>query len=150
VLTGLLLLIHVRNIGLVLAFAFLVFWRTQRASGARQAFFAGLATMLAIKVALNWWFWGTLLTTPHEQFAGWPGLGPFVSESVTRVFGLLFDARHGLLWSAPIYLLAPAALILVARRSRGAAVELALIMAAYLTVSLSISAFMNWYNARLR
>jgi general L-amino acid transport system permease protein len=33
----------------------------------------------------------------------------------------------------------------------GQAIEgIALIMAAYLTVSLSISAFMNWYNARLR
>jgi general L-amino acid transport system permease protein len=33
----------------------------------------------------------------------------------------------------------------------GQAIEgIALIMAVYLTISLSISAFMNWYNARLR
>jgi hypothetical protein len=131
-LTGLLLLIHVRNVGLVLVFAYLVLWRLPRMPRPRAAFLGGLGAMFAIKVGLNLLFWGTLLTTPHEHFAAWPGVGPFVAESATRVMGLLFDARHGLLWSAPIYLLAPAALILVARQSRGAAVELTLIVAAYL------------------
>ena len=132
ILTGLLVLIHVRNIGLVLVFTFLVLWRLHGASRARWAFLSGLAAVFAVKIWLNWLFWGTLLTTPHEHFAGWPGFGPFVTETATRVFGLLLDARHGLLLSAPIYLLAPAGLILLARRSRGAAVELGLIAACYL------------------
>jgi hypothetical protein len=131
-LTGLLLLIHVRNIGLVLVFTFLVLWRLHGATSARRAFLSGLAAMFAIKIGLNWLFWGTLLTTPHEHFAGWPGFGPFVTETALRVFGLLFDARHGLLISAPIYLLAPAGLILLARRSRGSANELWLIVGCYL------------------
>lgn len=132
VLTGLLLLIHVRNIGLVLVFTFLFLWRNSRDALARRRFLIGLAAMFAIKVGLNWLFWGTLFTTPHEHFAGWPGLWTFFAESATRVCGLLFDARHGLLMSAPIYLLAPAGLILLGRRSRGSANELWLIAAAYL------------------
>jgi general L-amino acid transport system permease protein len=43
------------------------------------------------------------------------------------------------------------AVVNTAINQTGQAIEgIALIMAAYLTVSLSISAFMNWYNARLR
>jgi len=43
------------------------------------------------------------------------------------------------------------AVVNTAINQTGQAIEgIALIMATYLTVSLSISAFMNWYNARLR
>lgn len=132
VLTGLLLLIHIRNIGLVLALAFLVAWRLDRARGIRRTFLATLGVMFAIRTAVNWWFWGTLFSTPHAHLAGWLGLTPFLTEAMDRIFGLLFDPNHGLLTSAPIYLLTPAALILLARKSRGTAVELALIVFAYL------------------
>jgi hypothetical protein len=93
--------------------------------------------MALLRLGLNWWFWGTLLSTPHARPGGWIGLGALSAETAARFFGLLFDANHGLLFSAPIYLLAPAALVLIARRSRGAAVELMLIVACYLVFVIS-------------
>ena len=132
VLIGLLLLIHVRNVGLVLALAFLVAWRLDRTPHVRRTFLIALGAMFIIRTGVNWWFWGTLFSSPHAKTAGWLGLSWFMTESLTRACGLLFDPAHGLLFSAPIYLLAPAALILLARRSQGAAVELTLIVAGYL------------------
>jgi len=144
-LIGFLLLLHIRNIGLFLALAFLVTWRLQRAHEVRRAFLLSLGAMFLIRIGINWWFWGTLLSTPHAHFAGWLGLNPFLTETATRTFGLLFDPRHGLLFSAPIYLLAPAALILLARRSRGTAVELVLIIACYLFFVVNpITNFHGW------
>ena len=52
--------------------------------------------------------------------------------TATALLGLVFDARHGLLLSAPIYLLVPAGWILLARRSRATANELLLLAAVYL------------------
>jgi hypothetical protein len=131
-LLGLLILIHVRNIGLVLALAVMIVWRAraniQRASG----FAAGLAIMALVKIALNERFWGTALTTPHEHPGGWPGIGAFLSEVAVRGFGLVFDVRHGLLLSAPIYLLAAAAWLLLRRRSKSESMELLWLIGAYL------------------
>ena len=59
VLTGLLVLIHVRNIGLVLALARLIAWRVRTRPLRGAGFAAGLAVMGAIKMALNVQFWGT-------------------------------------------------------------------------------------------
>ena len=145
VLIGLLLLIHVRNIGLVLALAFLVVWRLERATFVRRTFVTALAAMLILRVGVNWWFWGTLFSTPHAHFPGWIGFDPFLRETLTRTLGLLFDPTHGLLFSAPIYLLAPAALMLLARRSRGTAVELTLIVVCYLAFVVNpITNFHGW------
>jgi hypothetical protein len=137
VLTGLLILVHVRNAGLMLALAALVAWRVRHAPSRGVGFAAGLFVMGAIKIALNLQFWGTAITTPHEHFGAWIGLGSFVSESVSSGLGLLFDARHGLLPSAPVFLLAPAAWWLLARRSRAAGLEVLLLVAAYLVLVLN-------------
>jgi hypothetical protein len=134
-LTGLLFLIHVRNVGLILALILLAAWRVRHERWRGTGFAAGLCTMGVAKIALNLRFWGTIVTTPHERFAGWPGTAAFFSEMAIRAGGLLFDARHGLLLSAPIYLLAPAAWMLLRRRSRAgrfASYELLLLAAAYL------------------
>ena len=136
-LTGLLILIHVRNAGLMLAFTGLVAWRVRRAPLRGAGFAAGLFVMGAMKVALNLQFWGTAITTPHEHFGAWISLGSFVSASVSSGLGLLFDARHGLLPSAPIFLLAPAAWWLLARRSRTTGFEVLLLITAYLVLILN-------------
>jgi hypothetical protein len=126
------MLIHVRNIGVVLALILMIIWRAradlQRAAG----FVAGLTVMALVKIALNERFWGTAVTTPHEHPGGWPGIGPFVSAMAVRGFGLLFDVRHGLLLSAPIYLLAAAAWLLLRRRSKTESMELLWLIGAYL------------------
>jgi hypothetical protein len=131
-LTGLLFLIHVRNIGLVLALAALIVWRVRRTPVRMAGYAAGLAAMGAIKIAINLRFWGTPLTNPHEHLGDWPGLAAFFSQSATSLAGLLLDARHGLIVAAPIFLLAPAAWILLKRQSRTTAYELLILLAAYL------------------
>jgi hypothetical protein len=131
-LTGLLFLIHVRNIGLVLALTALILWRVRATLTRASGFLAGLAILGAIKVAINFRFWGAPLMNPHEHLGAWPGLAPFVSQSLTSLMGLLIDARHGLLLVAPIFLLAPAAWILIKRQSRATAHELLFVAAAYL------------------
>jgi hypothetical protein len=130
-LTGLLVLIHVRNVGLVMALAFLIAWRVRLAPRRGVGFGAGLAIMGTIKVALNLAFWGSAFTTPLQHPGAWIGAGAFLSEVIVRSLGLLFDARHGLLLSAPIYLLAPAAWFVLTRRSRVERNELLLLVAGY-------------------
>lgn len=135
VLAGFLFLLHVRNVGLILALVLLAGWRVRDHARRGLGFFAGLCAMGGVKAALNLYFWGTLITTPHERFAAWPGVAAFFSEVTLRAGGLLFDARDGLLLSAPIYLLAPAAWILLRRGSRAgrtASRELLLLTGAYL------------------
>jgi len=131
-LTGLLFLIHVRNIGLVLALAALIVWRVRQTPVRAIGYAAGLAVMAAVKVAINLRFWGAPLTNPHEHLGAWPGIAALLSQSATSLAGLLLDARHGLLLAAPIFLLAPAAWILLKRQSRTTAYELLVVMAAYL------------------
>jgi hypothetical protein len=125
-------LIHVRNIGLVLALAALILWRVRHTPKRAMGFAAGLATIGVFKVAINLRFWGVPLTNPHEHLGAWPGLASFVSQSAVSLMGLLLDARHGLLLAAPIFLLAPAAWILLKRQSRSTAYELLFLAAAYL------------------
>jgi hypothetical protein len=96
-------LIHVRNIGLVLALAALIVWRVRRTPVRMAGYAAGLAAMGAIKIAINLRFWGTPLTNPHEHLGDWPGLAAFFSQSATSLAGLLLDARHGLILAAPIF-----------------------------------------------
>ena len=132
ILTGLLVLVHVRNIGLSLALAGLAIWPVRRDLRRASGFAAGLVLAATLKIAQNFVFWGTFITTPHEHFAAWPGLLPALQEMTLRMGGLLFDGRHGLLLSAPVYLLAPAAFVALWRTSRRRAIELAVIIGAYL------------------
>ena len=113
---GLLLLIHARNAGLVLAFTLLggrAAWR----GGARHAaaFAGGLAPLLAARTAINHHFWGTWLTTPHATFGTFdaPTMG---REIATRLGGLLLDQEFGLLLYAPVYTLALVGLVMMPER----------------------------------
>lgn len=130
--TGFLVLLHVRNIGLALALAALGIRRVRALPAPRAALLLGLAATAVCRLAVNFQFWGSMITTPHAQPGAWPGLVPLLSESVLRLSGLLFDQRHGLLPSAPMYLLAPAAWLAARRTSRTIAAEIAMIVGTYL------------------
>ncbi|HXT71024.1 MAG TPA: hypothetical protein VN700_14780 [Vicinamibacterales bacterium] len=146
-LTGLLVLLHVRNVGLVLAFVGLTIWRVRREPRRLAGYAAGLGLMAVLKIFQNYAFWGTFVTTPHEQFGQWPGLLPALGEAALRGGAMLFDGAHGLLLSAPIYLLAPAAFVMLFRRSRPVAVELGLLCAAYLLfVMLPVTNIHGWHG----
>jgi hypothetical protein len=131
-LTGFLFLIHVRTLGIILALLSIVAWRTRGSLRHVSAFAAGVAAMGLVKLGINLHFWGTPFTTPLEQPGVWPGVGALVSESAVRLGGLLLDARHGLLPSAPVYLLVPAAWLVLGRRSTRVRNELMTIVGAYL------------------
>lgn len=130
--SGFLMLLHIRNIGLVLALVCLALSRMRLMPRRRTGFLLGLAAMATFKIALNLQFWGTIVTTPHARLGMWPGLIPFASDLLLRATGLLFDARHGLLPSAPLYLLVPAAWIVLRRKSKTIATEVLFIAISYL------------------
>lgn len=113
--TGLLVLVHVRNIGLAVALTIVAVVRWRSHQRALMFWLAGLGFMLLIRTSLNWIFWGALLTTPHARLMPWPGLAPLAGEMTTRTLGLLVDQRHGLLPSAPVFLLVPAGWLMLLR-----------------------------------
>jgi hypothetical protein len=143
--TGFLFLIHVRNLGLILGLTLIAAWRIRYAIQQTATFVAGLAIMGLLKVGLNLDFWGTLVTTPSQHPGPWTGTTGLLSESTVRAFGLLFDARHGLLFSAPIYLIVPASWLLLARKSPRQCAELCVIVGTYLLfVLLPITNIHGW------
>lgn len=109
---GLLVLIHARNAPLALALAALVI---VRAGPGQRGWAAGAVVVaLALRTFVTWWFWGTLLTTPHASFAS-ATLADAVTEPASRLMAWCFDLEHGLLPWAPVYLLVPAGLWLLRR-----------------------------------
>jgi len=120
---GLLLLVHVRNVGLVLGLT-LVALRVLRQHGTRReamAFGATLGAMLVLRTTINLYLWDTWMTTPHAAAGEWGGLGAALRLSGLRLVALLADQEYGLLIYAPIYLLAIAGLPLLEKRAPAAA-----------------------------
>ena len=66
----------------------------------------GLCTLVAVRTAINYAFWGTLVSNPHARFAGWPGWEALIGGTTTRTIGLLADQEFGLLIYAPVYVAA--------------------------------------------
>ena len=133
---GYLLLVHARNVGLIAGLVILAVLRARRwpDRGLIVAFMSGAAVLFAVRTGVTYHFWGTAITTPHERFGTLTGWQPFVAESVTRVTGWLFDQEHGLLPYAPIYLLAPAGWLTLWKRDRDLAVEISIVVGAYVAV----------------
>jgi hypothetical protein len=134
--TGYLMLVHARNVGLIAGLMIVVLLRarTWPDRGLLVAFLGGAAVMFAVRTGVTYHFWGTWVTTPHERFGAVDGLQPFVTESVTRLAGWLFDQEHGLLPYAPIYLLAPAGWLALWKRDRVLCTEISILVGAYVAV----------------
>ena len=133
---GYLLLIHARNVGLIAGLTLLAVLQAGRGRkwGWLGWFMGGAAVMLAVRTAVNYQFWGTWITTPHAGLGDVTGWQPFVTESLTRLVGWLFDQEEGLLPYAPIYLLVPAGWLALWKRERDLCVALTLVVAAYVAV----------------
>ena len=106
--TGLLFLLHARNIGLTIPLAALALHRLRDPEHRREAgaFALGLCALVAVRTGINYTFWGTLVSNPHARFADWPGWAALVGETATRAIGLLADQEFGLLIYAPVYVAA--------------------------------------------
>lgn len=132
--TGFLFLVHARNIGLVIPLAILAGAELRRSPYGRDertAYASALAIALAVRTLVNDWFWGTWITSPHARTGGWSGIGSLVVESATRLRGLLVDQEFGLLPYAPIYLMAIAGAVALARSRRDVLRAIAFVAAVY-------------------
>ena len=110
-LTGLLFLIHARNIGLVVPLAALALYHLHDRSrrGEAMAFAGGAALFIAARTLVNYRFWGELVSGPHAHAAEWSGAAPLLAETVTRCLACFSIRQYGLLPYAPVYALAPPA-----------------------------------------
>jgi hypothetical protein len=105
---GFMLIVHVRNAGLVAALSGLGLAAIRRSRSWRDlaGFGGGLAVTIGVRTLITFWFWGTLLTTPHGRIGAWGGIGESTREAGVRLAGLFFDQEYGLLIYAPVYVLA--------------------------------------------
>lgn len=135
--TGLLMLVHARNAGLVAGLAILAIVtlrRSERGGRALPLFLFGLVDVIIVRTIVTYHFWGTFITTPHAHVGGTAGAASSIAETLTRLAGWLIDQEHGLLFHAPIYLLAPAGFFLLRRRNRTLVLQIAGVMALYVGV----------------
>jgi hypothetical protein len=134
--TGLLFLVHARNIGIVagLCLTVLLAWRRRTiGGGALGSFAVAVAVGLVARTAVTYSLWGSVLTTPHAALEASLTMGQTLRELAVRVTGLLFDREYGLLVYAPLYVVIIAGTIRGAMRPRDPRVLDALtIIAAYL------------------
>jgi hypothetical protein len=135
-LSGMLLLLHVRNVGLTLGLALVAAFRLRGDRARLLAFALPIALAALGRTLLTYHLWGTFVTTPHAAWVPWTGGTSEALEAMRRGMALLFDQEHGLLPWAPLYLLAPAGWLLLLRRSRAVAVELLVLSVAYLIPAL--------------
>jgi hypothetical protein len=136
--TGYLLLVHVRNVGLVAGLTAVALYHLSGRPDTRRLMFwfaGGLVPPVVARTLLTWHFWGAWLFTPHVR-PGPSGDGA-AGEFGIRLAGLLIDQEHGLLLTAPVFLLVPAGVWLLWRRDRSLAAPLLGLTGAYvLTIAL--------------
>ena len=136
--TGLLLLVHARNAGLVCG---LVAIAAIRLAGERDAmkawcFLTPLAALLGIRSAITDRFWGTWVTTPHEAIGAWTGWRDLLGAAGTRLAGMLVDQEYGLLIYGPVFLAAVAGLAAMVRSNRSLVSKISVAAGAYLVAVL--------------
>ncbi len=130
--TGYLVLVHVRNVGLIAALAALAIYRWHATRRRELVWYLAAASIpLIVRTWLNHWLWGTWITTPHAVVGGAAPAAGWLGETAVRVLGWLVDQEHGLLFYAPIYLLAPAGWMLLRRRHRALTGEITLLVLGY-------------------
>jgi hypothetical protein len=131
---GLLLLVHVRNVGLVVGLTIVASTALARRRTPREAwaFIGGIATLLALRTAITHHLWGTWVTTPHAAPGSWGGWMATVQLTGMRLVALLVDQEYGLLIYAPVYVLAIAGLAVLTRRAPRVAGPLVVVTGCYL------------------
>jgi hypothetical protein len=134
--TGVLVLVHARNAGLMLPLAALGLYHLRDRARRNEAiaFAAGVVAMVVIRTVVNYWFWGTLISGPHARAGDWHGLAALLTEMTTRKAGLLVDQEFGLLIYAPIYLCALAGAIALWTKRRDVTLAIAAVALFYVTL----------------
>ncbi len=134
VLTGALLLLHSRNMGIVIALVIIAAVRAQRTQGrtAGIAYAASVAALFVVRSAILYHFWGTWLTSKLAHLGPWVSLGFQIEGAALRAAGLLIDQEYGLLVYSPLFVLALPGLVQLWRTSRTACLTIVLICGCYL------------------
>ena len=119
--------------------------RLRRARPVAIASVAGLATLLIPFVAYNLVVFGMPFRIGYQGVVGFAGMNQglfgLTAPKPTVVLDILFGQKRGLVWVAPILVLAPVGLWLLGRRARG----LALTLTAAVTVVLMVNAaYVYW------
>jgi hypothetical protein len=106
--TGLLLLVHVRNVAIAGALAALALTRLARARDRQRLLSFGLPMLVFVimRTLVNHHLWGTWVTTPHARTGEWTGAGNALEIAMRRLAGWFLDQEYGLLPYAPVFVLA--------------------------------------------
>jgi hypothetical protein len=145
--TGLLLLVHSRNVGLVAGLALIAAVRVSREDPRRgaAAFAVPVVVFVALRTALIHHLWGTLVTTPVAAPGEWKGLRTLLGTAATRLGGMLVDQEFGLLPYAPVLALAILGIAAMWRSDRALARSVSVVAGAYLlTIILTITNAVGW------
>ena len=94
----------------------------------------GAALLIGIRTAVNYSFWGELVSGPHAHFAGRSDWGALLGETARRTFGLLVDQEFGLLTYAPVYVLALWGAVSFLKTRRDVALSIFLTAGCYLAL----------------
>ena len=145
--TGLLLLVHVRNAGLILGLTGLAageLWR-RRAGHDALAFTSAAGALVLLRTAINVRFWGTVVTTPHARPGEWTGWFDTMATAGLRLGALMLDQEFGLLVYAPVFLIAAAGAFSLARENAPLLLKISAVVAGYLlVVALPITNVHGW------
>jgi hypothetical protein len=133
-LLGLLLLIHIRNVGIVIGLLGVAAWHWRRTRSWRPvvAAGAGLIALAAVRAGINHMFWGSWWTSPHATPGAWTGFADALDVMAQRAGGLLLDQEYGLVPYAPVFILAPMGLIRLAKTQPATAGAVAVVLASYI------------------
>ena len=131
--TGFLFLLHAKNVGLIIPLTALALHRLRDPLRRREAlaFGIGVTLLVAVRVAVNYVFWGGLLSGPHARLGEWPGGASLIGEMTTRLTGMLVDQEFGILIYAPVYVLAVWGAISLVRTKRDLAYSIFLVVGVY-------------------
>jgi hypothetical protein len=130
---GFLVLVHAKNVGLTLPLAGVALYKLRTRRAEAGAFALGLAAMLVVRTAVNYHFWGSLVSGPHARFSA-AGASSMLDEALMRLAGLLVDQEFGLLPYAPIYVLAIVGFFVLYRRRRDLALAIACVVGVYVAL----------------
>ena len=153
--TGFLFLIHAKNIGLSVPLVAIGVYTLRAPERRREAslFALGAGLMLLARTAVNYYFWGSLVSGPHARFST-SGSGEVLPEVLVRLAGLTVDQEFGLLPYAPIYVLAPIGAISLIRTNRTIALSVLAIVVFYVALivapPINVHGWMGGWNPPAR
>ncbi len=145
--TGLMVIVHARNLGLVLPLIAVAMWSvTQSRDFRKLALFAAPAVvLLGVRTAINYQFWGTYVVGPHARVGEWAGLGAFLKTFGVRIAGLFVDQEYGLLPYAPVFILCAFGVVAMRRSHPDLLMKIAFIAGCYLfAIAMPITNAHGW------